>query len=89
MADLHLQLEKLTNQARFVQMIIDRKLVVSKKKKSVLVAELKELNFQPFSKDAAKKANEMEPYIEDEDEEDNEAIETAANSYDYLLGVCR
>ena len=86
LADLHKQLEKLTNQARFVQMIIDGKLIVSKKKKSVLVGELKTLNFKPFPKDAAKKEGETEPYVEDEEEED-EAVETAANAYDYLLGA--
>ena len=68
-------------------MIIDGKLVVSKKKKSILVGELKTLNFKPFPKDSAKKEGENEPYVEDEEQEEDQAVETAANSYDYLLGV--
>jgi len=34
--------------ARFVQMIIDRELVVSKRKKADIVAELRSLKFRPF-----------------------------------------
>jgi len=65
-------------------MIIDGKLVVSKKKKAVLVEELKKLSFDPFPKVAdAKKAGELEDAQEDEDNEP----EVGANDYDYLLGV--
>ncbi|ORY13026.1 DNA topoisomerase [Clohesyomyces aquaticus] len=79
------QLDKLTNQARFIQMIIDGKLIVSKKKKAVLVAELQKLGFRPFPKVAeAKKAGEQEEVLEDEDSEGQEA---GANDYDYLLGM--
>lgn len=81
------ELEKYTNQARFVQMIIDGRLIVSKKKKLVLVSELKKLGFKAFTKVAdAIKEGELEP-IADDDEEAEEDIETGANSYDYLLGV--
>ncbi|KAH7396642.1 DNA topoisomerase [Phaeosphaeria sp. MPI-PUGE-AT-0046c] len=81
------ELSKMTNQARFIQMIIDGKLVVSKKKKAVLVAELNKLNFTPFSKvDDAKKAGEQEDAQEDdEDEETGQAVN--ASDYDYLLGM--
>jgi DNA topoisomerase-2 len=48
LAEMQKDLEKLSNQARFIQMIIDGKLVVSKKKKKDLVAELKQKNFKPF-----------------------------------------
>ena len=78
-------LEKLSNQSRFIKMIIDGKLVVSKKKKAVLVQELKKLNFTPIPKIAdAKTAGETEAVVEDEDEGDREV---GANDYDYLLGV--
>ncbi|KAF2465458.1 type II DNA topoisomerase [Lindgomyces ingoldianus] len=81
------QLEKLTNQSRFIQMIIDGKLVVSKKKKAVLVAELKKLGFTPFPKVTdAKKAGEAEDVLEEEESEDVEQ-EIGANDYDYLLGM--
>lgn len=73
-------LDKWSNQARFIQMIIDGKLVVSKKKKADLVDELKNKGFMPLS--TASKAERME-----EDEEDVGDVLTGARSYDYLLGV--
>lgn len=85
---MHKELAKMTNQAKFIQMIIDGKLVVSKKKKLVLVQELKKLGFTPFPKaDDAKKAGENEDVQEDED--DSEEIEgsVSASDYDYLLGM--
>lgn len=78
---------KLKNQARFVTEIIDNKLVVSKKKKPVLVAELRARDYEPFPKVSdAKKAGETEEVAENEDEasgDDN----SGARDYDYLLGV--
>ncbi|KAF2204575.1 type II DNA topoisomerase [Delitschia confertaspora ATCC 74209] len=79
------QLEKMTNQARFIQMIIDGKLVVSRKKKAVLVTELQKLGFKPFPKVAeAKQAGELEQVVENEEEEE---VGAGANDYDYLLGM--
>lgn len=68
-------------------MIIDGALVISRKKKAVLVEELRRLKFKPFPKVAdAKKAGELEDAIQDEDEEaESEAV--GAADYDYLLGV--
>ena len=87
LSEMQKELDKFTNQARFIQMIIDGKLVVSKKKKLVLVAELKKLNFKAFPKVAdAIKEGELAP-IADNDEEAEEDIETGANAYDYLLGM--
>ena len=84
---MHRELEKFTNQARFVQMIIDGKLVVSKKKKLALVQELKEKGFKAFSKKAdAIKEGELAP-IADNDEDEEEDAQTGAAAYDYLLGV--
>lgn len=81
------ELEKMTNQARFIKMIIDGALTVSKKKKAVLVAELKKLKFKPFPKKAdAKKAGETEEAMEDDDEVDDGG-ESGINDFDYLLGV--
>lgn len=80
-------LEKMTNQARFIQMIIDSKLIISRKKKQDLVKELKAKNFKPITKTIdAIKEGELSP-IADNDEESEEDIETGASSYDYLLGV--
>ena len=83
------ELDKLTNQARFVQMIIDGKLVVSRKKKSALVQELQKLGFKAFPKVVdAKKEGEFEAVVEEEnDESDDAATAAGASDYDYLLGM--
>lgn len=67
-------------------MIIDGKLVISKKKKVVLIAELKEKGFKPIPKVVeAVKAGETEPTVDEE--ESSEETEAASDAYDYLLGV--
>lgn len=83
-------LKKLTNQARFVKMIIDGKLTVSRKKKAVLVAELQKLGFDRFPKVIdSQKTGEFEAVVEDENLDDADDAETAAGAtdYDYLLGM--
>ncbi|RAO66442.1 uncharacterized protein BHQ10_002454 [Talaromyces amestolkiae] len=88
LSELQKDLDKLTNQARFVQMIIDGKLVVSKKKKSILITELKEKGFKAFPKVAeAVKAGETEQVVEEEGSEEEATTEVASNAYDYLLGM--
>lgn len=88
LSELQRELEKLSNQARFVQMIIDGALVISKKKKQVLVNELKEKGFKPIAKIAdAAKLGEDQPAIEDEEEGDSNETEVLSSSYDYLLGM--
>jgi DNA topoisomerase II len=78
---------KLKNQARFVLEIIDNKLVVSKKKKPVLVAELRKREYEPFPKvKDAKKSGEREDVVENEDEVAPDE-ESGARDFDYLLGV--
>jgi DNA topoisomerase-2 len=91
LADMQRELDRLTNQARFIKMIIDRELVISKKKKAVLIAELKRLNFKPFAKvEDATKDGEMAPIADDdaENDDDDDDVLLASSSYDYLLGVC-
>lgn len=67
-------------------MIIDGKLVVSKKKKLDLVSELKAKGFKPIAKvTEAAKLGELEPVVEDDEVEAD--IDTGSNYYDYLLGV--
>ncbi|KAF2178235.1 type II DNA topoisomerase [Zopfia rhizophila CBS 207.26] len=89
--EMQKDLDRMSNQSRFIQMIIDGKLVVSRKKKAVLVAELKKLNFKPFPKVSdAKKAGEMEQVEEEEEEEEGDEqseAEVNASDYDYLLGM--
>lgn len=87
LAEMTKDLEKYTNQARFIQMIIDGQLIIAKKKKADLVKELKAKNFKPIAKVADTiKQGELTP-IADDDAEVEEDIETGASSYDYLLGV--
>ncbi|KAF8349867.1 DNA topoisomerase II [Amanita rubescens] len=77
-------LDKLNNQARFVQMIVDKELVVSNRKKADIVAELRKLKFRPFPKVTSAKVNENEEKA-DEDEEEEELGNDS--DYDYLLGM--
>lgn len=84
---MQFNLDKLSNQARFVQMIIDDQLVVSKKKKDVLIAELKNKGFRPFLKTAdAVKNGELEEFAEN-DEELEDSVATGTHGYEYLLNV--
>ena len=88
---LILDKDRLENQARFIQMIIDKKLSVSNRRKVEIVDELRQLNFRAFPKVAqAKKSGIKEPVTEDagaievaEEEEEN----VATSDYDYLLGM--
>lgn len=69
-------------------MIIDEKLVISKKKKKDLMVELKQKGFKAIPKVAeAAKAGENAPLAEDEEETEEEDAELPSTSYDYLLGV--
>lgn len=89
LSEMHRELERLSNQARFIKMIIDGKLIVSKKKKAVLVAELQKLGFTRFPKVIdAKKEGEFEAVVEEDHEEFDDADTAAgASDYDYLLGM--
>jgi DNA topoisomerase-2 len=85
---MQFDLDKLTNQARFVKMIIDGKLVVSKKKKAVLVQELRTLKFKPYPKKVdAQKGGEKEELAADPDASEEESQEGGAGDFDYLLGM--
>ena len=79
--ELQMAFEKLMNQARFVQMIVNKDLVVSIRKKIDIVADLRRHKFRPFSKTSAKTSGEREP-VEEEDEE-----EGTQTDFDYLLGM--
>ena len=85
------ELDKMNNQTRFIQMIIDGKLVISKKKKAALVSELREKGFRAFPKVAdARKAGEFESVADNDEDEADEVKESqaiGASDYDYLLGV--
>ena len=82
-------LEKWSNQARFILMIIDGKLVVSKKKKAILVQELRAHKFKAIGKNLnAPKEKDLDPLAdEDEEKEEEENAELGAADYDYLLSM--
>ncbi|KAF7306385.1 DNA topoisomerase 2 [Mycena indigotica] len=89
--ELQLAFERLTNQARFVKMIVDRQLTVSNRKKADIVADLRKHNFRAFPKiKKAKDAGEDEPVVEEpeSDEEEEDAVgngKTNPTDFDYLL----
>ena len=87
MDKIHSEYRKLKNQARFVTEIIDNQLVVSKKKKPVLVAELRKREYEAFAKvKDAQKAGETDDVVENEEEVAGDE-DSGARDYDYLLGV--
>jgi DNA topoisomerase-2 len=75
MGKLREELEKLDNKVRFVQSVISGKLVISNKKKSDLLAELKAQGFKAFSAKISA-AN-----------EEDEIADIEEGNYDYLLGM--
>lgn len=75
---------KLKNQYRFVQEIIEGKLVVSKKKKTVLVEELRERKYEPFPKEDNKKSKST---ADENDADEDDESGGSASDYDYLLSV--
>lgn len=84
--DMQKTLRRLTNQARFIQMIIDGKLSISKKKKAVLIAELRKLGFDAYPKtEDASKQGEILPIVQEEPEDEEDSVD--ASAYDYLLGM--
>ncbi|KAK0627519.1 DNA topoisomerase [Immersiella caudata] len=83
----HADYRKLKNQYRFISEIIENKLVVSKKKKPVLVTELRERKYEAFppkSDDKKAKADDELDGNEDPDEDDTTQ---GAHDYDYLLSM--
>ncbi|KAL6884131.1 type II DNA topoisomerase [Trichoderma longibrachiatum] len=73
---------KLKNQARFIQEIIDGILIVGKKRKDVLVKELRDRKYEAFP--PVKNANTKKTEEEDEDDEEGEE---SGRDYDYLLSM--
>lgn len=85
----HADFRKLENQARFIQEIIDNEMKIGKKRKDVLVAELRSRKYEAFPR-----GNNNKKKTNDEgEEEDGEAdggdtqMDGGARDYDYLLSV--
>lgn len=85
------ELSMLENKARFVEEVCKSKLVVSDRKRSELLADLKDHGYDLFPKDP----KDEEPYevddengeAEDEVMEDDTSDAELAKGYDYLLGM--
>ncbi|CCH45177.1 DNA topoisomerase II [Wickerhamomyces ciferrii] len=101
--ELSNHLEKLSSQARFIKLIIDKKLNINNRKRVDLIENLQELNFPKFDKKGnpifIKKDPEditQDQIVADEDAEDDgldadastvHIRENVFSSYDYLLGL--
>ncbi|KAI3338874.1 DNA topoisomerase [Ustulina deusta] len=88
----HSDYRKLKNQARFVQEIMDGELVVSRKKRQVIVGELRERKYETFAKKTDGKTTKEEGEDEDEDDGVDDSakaldINDDAHGYDYLLSM--
>ena len=68
----------MTNQARFVQMIVDKKLNVSNRRKAEIVGDLRRHGFRAFPKGHSK---------EESEEDDEEGEGESQGDFDYLLGM--
>lgn len=83
--EMNRALLRLTNQARFIKMIVDKELVVSGRKRADIIAELKRKKFDTFSKkDQAQQAGETENAADDPDDDEDTDV---GDGYNYLLGV--
>ena len=78
----------LSNKARFVEEVCSGELIVSNRKRSELLDELKERGYDLMSKDDEKKSSDNADGSDDEDEEeDNTSYAELAKGYEYLLGM--
>ncbi|KHN98182.1 DNA topoisomerase 2 [Metarhizium album ARSEF 1941] len=83
-------LEKLKNQYRFIKEIIDGDLIVGRKKKAVLVSELRDRKYKAFPPGGQKeKTTDDETNESDKEDGDGDDKVTAAGArdYDYLLSM--
>ncbi|KAK4125939.1 type II DNA topoisomerase [Parathielavia appendiculata] len=82
----HADYRKLKNQYRFILEIIENKLVVNKKKKDVLVQELRDRKYEAFPPKDDKKVKSTDEEFGKDDAED-EDVSGGARDYDYLLSM--
>ncbi|KAF5110465.1 hypothetical protein DV453_000825 [Geotrichum candidum] len=86
------QLTKLSEQAKFVKLIIEKKLSIANRKKVDIIAELKRLDFPAFDKNnvPTKQTSIEEAAVEIDEEELPEDVEDPRKhfpTFDYLLGM--
>ncbi|KAI1177478.1 DNA topoisomerase [Nemania sp. FL0916] len=82
----HSDYRKLKNQARFIQEIMDQELVVSRKKKAVIIEELRKRKYEAFVKNAEAKVK-SEGEDEEAEAEEQSPVEDDSRGYDYLLSM--
>ena len=83
-------LRKLRNMYRFVKEINERTLVVSRKKKAVLIDELRTAKYDPFPPQTQRKVQSTDEELDAQDRPDPEEEEDdvgGARDYDYLLSM--
>ncbi|TCD61068.1 DNA topoisomerase 2 [Steccherinum ochraceum] len=86
--ELQEQLDKVSNQARFIQMIVDKELIISGRKKVDIVSELRKKNFRAFPKvKKIKAAGEVDDVQDDDEDEEETAGGVASSDFDYLLNM--
>ncbi|KUI63803.1 DNA topoisomerase 2 [Cytospora mali] len=87
----HADYRKLKNMARFVEEIIDSKLVVSRKKRAVLVQELRDRKYEAFPRgESVRKVRNTDEEMDQDDEDEAEELESnvpGSGDYDYLLSM--
>lgn len=88
---LHSDFRKLSQQYKFVKAIIDGELIVGKKKKSVLVTELRARGYDAFPPGGQKQKTTEDELAnsenENDDGDDDKETTAGARDYDYLLSV--
>ncbi|KAH6632638.1 DNA topoisomerase [Chaetomium tenue] len=82
----HADYRKLKNQYRFILEIIENKLIVNKKKKDVLVQELRDRKYEAFPPKDDKKSKSTDEELGKDDAEE-EDTSNGARDYDYLLSM--
>lgn len=89
LAVYHADYRKLKNQARFIKEIIDGELIVGRKRKGILVQELRERKYEAFPRKGDKQKSTEDEANEEDDEEGDEGttVTGSAGDYDYLLSV--
>ncbi|KAI8873013.1 type II DNA topoisomerase [Ramicandelaber brevisporus] len=85
---IELDYRRLTNKAKFVTEIIQRKLTVQNKPKSELVKELHSRGYDQIGKNADTSARaKAEAHDDDDDAETKSNVTPTASGYDYLLSM--
>eukprot|EP00178_Gracilaria_changii_P015956 TRINITY_DN448_c0_g1_i1.p2 TRINITY_DN448_c0_g1~~TRINITY_DN448_c0_g1_i1.p2 ORF type:complete len:1029 (-),score=202.61 TRINITY_DN448_c0_g1_i1:8870-11956(-) len=88
--ELQKELLRLDNKQRFILMVVDGKLKVSKRKKVEIISDLKRLKFDPIPRGGKRKESEGDELDEDNDGGDVEGSSLHTEdekNYDYLLSM--